>query len=188
MMNNDNLVGEYAGFLSRAGAFITDLIIDALVLLVANWFVSALMMHFTRIDINACPPIQPFTLSALACETTHWSMLLFTALFGPLYYFFFWILSGQTPGKYLFGLRIVRMNGHRMNLWNCLVRYLGYYLSFICLGLGYFNILINDRRQGWHDKLAGTCVVYSWEARQNELFLQRVQHRLQQRRKQDAAG
>ncbi len=187
-MDNHNLFGEYAGFLSRAAAFITDLLIIGVVLLAVNWFVAAGMKYFTGIDIRACSPLQPFTFAALTCKVVGWSLLGFTLLFGPLYYIFFWILSGQTPGKYLFGLRIVRLNGRRMNLWSSLIRYLGYYLSIICLGLGFFSVLVNDRRQGWHDKLARTCVVYSWEARQNENFLERMQHRLLHRRKQNVPG
>jgi len=188
MMDDKNLFGEYAGFLSRAAAYITDLVIIAIILSIANWFVTAGMNYFTRIDIRACPPLQPLTISTLTCGFVYWSMLLFTILFTPIYYFFFWILSGQTPGKYLFGLCIVRMNGQGMNFLTCLIRFLGYQLDILFLGLGFLNILINDQRQGWHDKLARTCVVYSWEARQNASFLQRVQKRLQPRRKQDAVG
>jgi uncharacterized RDD family membrane protein YckC len=180
-MDNENLFGEYAGFLSRASAFITDIVIVALVLLISNWFVNTMMKEFTGLSISACPPLQPFTLAVFTCQFVHWSMLIFTVIFGPLYYFFFWVLSGQTPGKYIFGLRVVRLNGHHMNLLICLIRYLGYYLDAICLGLGFLNVLINDQRQGWHDKLAKTVVVYAWEARQNEPFLERMRQRQQRR-------
>jgi uncharacterized RDD family membrane protein YckC len=37
--------------------------------------------------------------------------------------------------------------------------------------LGFFWILIDDRRQGWHDKIAGTLVIYTWEAHHEERFL-----------------
>jgi uncharacterized RDD family membrane protein YckC len=186
MNNNENLFGEYAGFLSRASAFITDLVIEAVILLVVNWFVATMMLQFTGMEIDACAPLQPFTFGAFTCHIVRLSMLIFTLFFAPLYYFFFWILSGQTPGKYLFGLRIVRLNGHRMNLLNSLIRYAGYFLGVLTLGLGFLNVLISDRRQGWHDKLAGTCVVYAWEARQNETFLQQMRKRFQKKTAADS--
>jgi uncharacterized RDD family membrane protein YckC len=52
-----------------------------------------------------------------------------------------------------------------------ILRYLGYSLSAISLFLGFFWILIDDRRQGWHDKIAGTLVIYTWEAHHEERFL-----------------
>lgn len=44
-------------------------------------------------------------------------------------------------------------------------RVLGYYISFLALFLGFLWVLVDDRRQGWHDKIADTIVVYDWEAR-----------------------
>ena len=41
------------------------------------------------------------------------------------------------------------------------VRYLGYYVSLFGLGLGFFWVGWDRRKQGWHDKLAGTVVVRS---------------------------
>jgi uncharacterized RDD family membrane protein YckC len=71
------------------------------------------------------------------------------------------MLAGQTPGKYLMGLRIVRTDTDRIRLGNAVLREIGYVLSGI-LFLGYLWILFDNRRQGFHDKLAGTLVVYSW--------------------------
>ncbi len=42
-------------------------------------------------------------------------------------------------------------------------RYLGYYLSILGLGLGFFWIMWDKRKQGWHDKLAGTLVIREYE-------------------------
>jgi len=38
-------------------------------------------------------------------------------------------------------------------------RYLAYYLSMIPLFLGFVWVAFDGRKQGWHDKLAGTVVV-----------------------------
>jgi uncharacterized RDD family membrane protein YckC len=69
------------------------------------------------------------------------------------------------------------MDGERLRLWNVLRRHVGYVISGI-LFLGFLWILFDNRRQGWHDKLAGTIVVYSWP--EEELQGTMVRDRLQQ--------
>ena len=92
-------------------------------------------------------------------------------LFVVSYYVFFWTIAGQTPGKGIMGLKILPRKGGKLKLGRAILRYLGYYLSIIPLGLGVLWILVDDRRLAWHDKIAGTCVVYSWEAKPDETFL-----------------
>ena len=40
-----------------------------------------------------------------------------------------------------------------------MIRYLGYYVGIFTLGIGFFMIGIDPRKQGLHDKMAGTVVV-----------------------------
>jgi uncharacterized RDD family membrane protein YckC len=40
-----------------------------------------------------------------------------------------------------------------------LIRYVGYFVSSIPFGLGLFWVAFDARKQGWHDKMAGTVVV-----------------------------
>lgn len=72
----------------------------------------------------------------------------------------FWIARQATPGKLAIGARIVdaRTGGKPTSgqLW---LRYLGYYPAFIPLALGLIWVAFDPRKQGWHDKLAGTVVV-----------------------------
>lgn len=76
------------------------------------------------------------------------------------------------------GLRIVRMDGEAMNFRTSFRRWLGYCMSFLALGAGFFLILIDNKRQGWDDKFANTCVVYTWKARQNEKLITRLTQKL----------
>ncbi len=65
-----------------------------------------------------------------------------------------------TPGKLLLGCHVVDAETQQpLTLVQALVRYLGYFVSLIPLGLGFFWILWDKRRQGFHDKLAKTIVV-----------------------------
>jgi uncharacterized RDD family membrane protein YckC len=180
-MTEQNLQGQYSGLLSRAIAFIIDGAITSLTVLTGYWLSSQLLQYFARIRVGACIPIQGFDLFAIACNASTWSLNAFALGFPLLYLLFFWVRAGQTPGKRLLGLRVVRLNGRRMTLLVGLRRLLGYLACFLSLGIGFLWVLIDDRRQGWHDKLAGTCVVYAWEARQDEQYLERTRQRINQR-------
>ena len=71
-----------------------------------------------------------------------------------------WIYKSATPGKMLTGLILVdAKTGEKPSNRQFIVRYLGYYVSIIPLSLGIIWVGIDKRKQGWHDKLAGTVVI-----------------------------
>jgi uncharacterized RDD family membrane protein YckC len=82
-------------------------------------------------------------------------------LTSALYYVYFLTnRDGQTPGKAALGIRIVKLNGARLTAWDAILRnVIGYTISAFFLLLGYLWILVDGRRQGWHDKLASTVVI-----------------------------
>lgn len=72
----------------------------------------------------------------------------------------FWISRQATPGKMAVGARIVdAKTGGNPSTGQLLGRYAGYYLAAIPLLLGLVWVAFDPRKQGWHDKLAGTVVV-----------------------------
>ncbi len=72
----------------------------------------------------------------------------------------FWLARQATPGKMVIGARIVDATTlGKPSMGQLLVRYLGYYVGFFSLGLGFFWVGWDARKQGWHDKMAGTLVV-----------------------------
>ncbi len=72
----------------------------------------------------------------------------------------FWIYRQATPGKMVIGARIVdARTGGRPSTGQLIGRYLGYYVSMIPLCAGLIWVAFDARKQGWHDKLAGTVVV-----------------------------
>ncbi|MBI5040765.1 MAG: RDD family protein [Gammaproteobacteria bacterium] len=86
-------------------------------------------------------------------------------LAAPMIAVWWWGFQG-TPGKLLLGCRIVdARSGGRPQVWQVLVRLLGYALSALPLGLGFLWIIWDRRHQGWHDKLARTLVVEDDESR-----------------------
>lgn len=72
----------------------------------------------------------------------------------------FWVYKQATPGKMVLKLIIVdAKTGNKASLKQYIIRYVGYLISLIPLGLGYLWIIWDPKKQGWHDKLAGTVVI-----------------------------
>ena len=72
----------------------------------------------------------------------------------------FWIYKSATPGKMALSVKIVdEKTGGKPSAKQYVIRYLGYYVSLVALGLGFFWVAWDNKKQGWHDKFAGTVVI-----------------------------
>lgn len=167
-----SLQGYYAGFVSRLLAFVIDVVIVSLLFVSVTWITTVTVTtlrlgSYLGISLNSLP--GGLWLAGLVTSPAFIAIV--TLLFIMSYHVFFWIFAGQTPGKALLGLRLVTLNGRRIPAWRAVVRYLAYYPSALLLFVGFAWVLFDDRRQAWHDKLAGTLVVYAWDARPDENFL-----------------
>lgn len=73
----------------------------------------------------------------------------------------FWRRYGATPGKMAVGAKIVdAQTGERPSTARLVLRYFAYLVSALPLFLGYLWIGISRRKQGFHDKIARTMVIY----------------------------
>ncbi len=66
---------------------------------------------------------------------------------------------GQTIGKSVVGITVRTLHFHELGFGRALVRTLAYAVSSSFLGFGFLLIALTPRKRGWHDFLAGTCVV-----------------------------
>lgn len=90
------------------------------------------------------------------------TVYLITALFmNMMYFIWFHGTVGQTLGKRLCGLRLIRISSEKMTLGIAFLRWVGSLISGIFFCLGFIWIAIDGRKQGWHDKIAGTLVVHT---------------------------
>lgn len=180
-MRNRGLLGQYAGFITRAAALMLDMLIVMAIIFVIYWSVRLPMAFFLNLNPETC-----VSTSAVMSESEHfarnwlctvaqyiWAISAFFA--APVYFILFYSSTGQTVGMYVMGIRVVRLDGKHMSLVGSIVRWLGLFLSMLPLGLGFLWVLIDDRRQGWHDKLAHTCVIYAWRAGQDDFLVARMQ-------------
>lgn len=82
-----------------------------------------------------------------------WAAVYFTA--------FLAMMKGQTPGKKIAGVRVIRLDGKPLGWWIAFERFGGYAASFSVGLLGFVQILWDRNRQGLHDKACETVVVRS---------------------------
>lgn len=138
---------EYAGFWIRTGAAIIDSILMAIIILpmmitiygTEYWDSDSFILGFWDVLLNYILP---------ACAVI-----------------IFWIYKSATPGKMATKLTIVdAKTGGKPSTGQLIGRYLGYYVSIIPLCMGIIWVGIDKRKQGWHDKLAGTVVIRSHKA------------------------
>jgi len=74
----------------------------------------------------------------------------------------FWLKKQATPGKMAVSAKVVdARTGNTLSAGQAIGRYVGYFVSSLPLGLGLIWVAFDPRKQGWHDKLAGTVVVRS---------------------------
>jgi uncharacterized RDD family membrane protein YckC len=91
-----------------------------------------------------------------------------------LYFGYSWAASGRTFGMAVLGVRVVRADGAIAEPWRGALRALVFPLSFLFLGLGFVCILWQREHRALHDLIAGTAVIYAWDARAARLrFLAR---------------
>lgn len=72
-----------------------------------------------------------------------------------------WRRLGATPGKILLDCRVVDAQTlEALSLRSAIIRAAGYILSALPVYLGFLWMAIDKRKQGLHDKLAGTLVMH----------------------------
>jgi uncharacterized RDD family membrane protein YckC len=139
-----------AGFWIRALAFLVD---TMLVTLLA-WIGAALVQGSVFLGgmVSTAPE------AALEWLESSAGMLL--ALLIEAAYFTLSVgHSGQTPGKSLLRLKVIRVNGEAVGFGLAFVRWIAQGISFLALGVGFLMIAFTRNKQGLHDKIAGTFVV-----------------------------
>ena len=78
---------------------------------------------------------------------------------GIIYVIGFCTWRGQTPGKMAMGVKIIKTDGSPIGIGRAILRYIGYLISAVIIFIGYLMIGWDSKKQGLHDKIAGTCVV-----------------------------
>lgn len=168
----------YAGFWIRCGAAIIDAILLGIFISIVS--VIGVMIGFSyNAEIT-----EALIADALMSDNAFFVGAFFTSFFveafstsGNAFFFtlqyilpfigtvFFWCRWQATPGKMLLNLAVVdAKTGEDLSVWKAIGRYLGYIPAYLIFFLGIIWIGIDQKKQGWHDKLAGTIVIIKPES------------------------
>jgi uncharacterized RDD family membrane protein YckC len=136
----------YGGIATRAVGLALDVAI-AQIIVFAGGAVLALVASLVDAQFDD-------TLMAILA-TAAWAIVV------GIYFVLFWSTAGQTPGMRVMGLRVRTPDGQHPGVGRSIVRLIGLGLAIIPLFAGFLPVLVDDRRRGIHDMLAGTLVVYA---------------------------
>lgn len=135
---------RYAGFWVRLVAFI----LDAIVLAVITAALAPLIGGGNVVTVEDGTYAVNYTANAVGL------------LIDLVYFVGFWAWRGQSPGMIPFNMQVVlAADGGKVDVVRALLRYVGLIISIVVLLLGVIWIAFDRRKQGWHDKIAGTVVV-----------------------------
>lgn len=98
---------------------------------------------------------------------------LLSYLFPAVATIWFWVAKHATPGKMVVRAKIVdARTGMAPSTGQYVGRYFAYIISVLPLFIGFLWVALDARRQGWHDKLAGTVVVAPKEVKQESVIFE----------------
>lgn len=139
-------VEEYAGFGRRALASLIDSIVFG--------FISAIFYFLINGNSHITLIAKDGEINFFASQNWFEQLIYLLITVGM------WIKFTGTPGKLLMGCHVVDAQTKQpLSLPQALIRYVGYFVSLLPLGLGFFWVIWDKRKQGFHDKLAKTIVI-----------------------------
>lgn len=104
--------------------------------------------------------IDGILLSAVGSVFLRIDKTYFHAVIAAIYAILLWVnWNGQTVGKKIMKIRIVKEDGGKVEYTTAIVRYICYFISAIPLFLGYLWVIWDGKKQAWHDKIASTVVI-----------------------------
>jgi len=137
--------GEYVGFWKRLVATAIDSLILLVVIVPATLAIYG-REYIAHAEQGGFAGIWDFALQVV---------------FPAVAVILFWRYRGATPGKMAISAKVVDATTRGTPTTGKLVlRYVAYIVSTLPLGLGFVWIGIDRRKQGFHDKIAGTVVIY----------------------------
>jgi uncharacterized RDD family membrane protein YckC len=138
------------------GARLVAYIVDGIILTVVTGFLGVVALIVLGVGVTT----NGDTASVSTGSAAGSFVILFIVLLVSLGYFPYFWQRGSTPGMRLFGLRVVRdRDGGPIGWGTAILRLIGLWISFAVFYVGVIWILIDRRRRGWHDLLAGTLVI-----------------------------
>jgi uncharacterized RDD family membrane protein YckC len=149
------LQGQYAGSVSRFLGFLMDQVLIGVLYGIGTWMVLTALSVVAGENVS----LKDHPLAAIVSFLL-WELVYFA---GQL------ALAGRTLGMALLGLLVVKKNGATIGSRTAVVRTLVLPLSFLFFGVGFWIGLFRRDRRELHDLIAGSAVLYAWDAETAQL-------------------
>jgi uncharacterized RDD family membrane protein YckC len=150
---------KFAGFWRRLGAYMVDctIIFFIFIILVS---IASLAFFSGAISGNSKNFIADLADPAHFSSIKFFIWIFFIFLY-IAYFTYFHGTTGRTLGKMFFGLQVVSADGTPISFGIAFLRAVGYLVSnlLFIFPLGFIWAAFDKRKQGWHDKIAGTVVI-----------------------------
>jgi uncharacterized RDD family membrane protein YckC len=154
---------KYASFGRRFAAFLLDGLLIAMVTFPVSLVVNIILGLAFGLNANQTVHLTEEQNSAyfLTSTLTQMGLYIFNLIISTAYYVYFIGKKGQTLGKKALGIKVVKLETQAPPgyLAAFLRETVGKFLSAIVICLGYLWMLWDDKKQTWHDKIAGTIVI-----------------------------
>jgi uncharacterized RDD family membrane protein YckC len=148
---------KYAGFWKRFIAYTIDGFIISIVFVVLM-IIAGIAFFAGTMSGGSNAWIAEMNNPERIASLTLWFWL-FSTLINIAYFTYFHGSTGRTPGKMLMGLQVVSADGASISFGTAFLRSVGYLISSFVFCLGFIWIGFDRKKQGWHDKIAGTVVI-----------------------------
>jgi uncharacterized RDD family membrane protein YckC len=143
--------GHYAGAISRLVAFAADV--------GASWglyLLGTALLNFA---------VKLVTGHSYTLTNHRIAAFIVLGVWEFLYYAYQWAVSGKTIGMAVFGVQVVTVQGGPISPRQAVLRTIGLGLTLLTLGIGFLGIIYQRERRALDDFIAGTAVVYDWDAK-----------------------
>lgn len=148
LLSKENVV--FAGFFCRFAALLIDGVLVGLGLMIVK-----IPVWIINLSVGDSFLFQPFLFNFSVFDVIYY--LLTVTYFVLMTYF-----SGATIGKHLMKIKVIDIRGEKPSFLSVLLREtVGRYLSALIIYIGYIIAAFDDRKQGLHDRIADTYVIYT---------------------------
>lgn len=126
---------------------------------IAAYLIDTVLLYFAQLAVAMPVSLLAGSASEEAVMAVFCGTFLFSLAVNIWYFAFFQARTGQTLGKKLLGIQVIATDGGPPTRDKYLLRYFGYWVDGLILGIGYLMPLWDEDNQALHDKMADTYVI-----------------------------
>jgi uncharacterized RDD family membrane protein YckC len=149
----------YAGFWSRFGAYVVDFFLWWMVWQIFVGIVGTAYFPAAMAIAEHGPGYQPKPEELMVLVRFLGAACVIGLVWSLIYDAIFLLRFGATPGKLIFGLRVVQADGRPLGFMRVAARCMAKALTGLTLGIGFLVVAFDEQKRGLHDFICNTRVV-----------------------------